>query len=116
MSLELVILESPYAGNVKFNERYARKCIRDCLMRGEAPYASHLLYTQPGVLDDTDIGERMIGIEAGLAWGEHANKTVVYVDLGISEGMRYGIQRANENNREIEYRSIYPKYSGKKDV
>ena len=43
--MRFVIIESPYAGNVEENEEYARKCLRDCLMRGEAPFASHLLYT-----------------------------------------------------------------------
>ena len=61
-----VILESPYAGNVELNERYARACMADCLRRGEAPYASHLLYTQPGVLDDLVPEQREIGIRVAL--------------------------------------------------
>ena len=40
----LVLLESPYAGYVERNLAYARACMRDCLLRGEAPFASHLLY------------------------------------------------------------------------
>ena len=39
-----VILESPYAGNVEENVAYARAAVRDSLLRGEAPIASHLLY------------------------------------------------------------------------
>ena len=31
----LVILESPYAGDVPANVAYARACLRDSLMRGE---------------------------------------------------------------------------------
>jgi hypothetical protein len=38
-----VILESPYAGDVEANVAYARAAVRDSLMRGEAPIASHLL-------------------------------------------------------------------------
>jgi len=63
-----VVLESPYAGNFIqrwLNRRYARRCMRDCLRRGESPFASHLLYTQPGVLRDTVALERRLGIEAG---------------------------------------------------
>ena len=41
---------------------YARACVADCLRRGEAPIASHLLYTQPGVLDDDVPEERAQGI------------------------------------------------------
>ena len=101
-----VILESPYAGDVEKNLAYARKCMRDSLLRGEYPLASHLLYTQEGILDDTIPEEREIGIHAGLAWGEKAEKTVVYTDLGISEGMSYGIARARSEKRTVVYRSL----------
>lgn len=101
-----VILESPYAGNVELNERYARACLRDSLRRGEAPIASHLLYTQPGVLDDQDPNERLLGIEAGLAWGKVADATVVYVDLGVSRGMEYGIEHARRCGRPVERRAL----------
>lgn len=104
--LRCVILESPYAGDVGANIEYARRCLRDSLMRGEAPIASHLLYTQPGVLDDNDPDERQRGIDAGLAWGREAARTVVYIDHGISRGMRYGIKRAESEGRPVEYRSI----------
>ncbi|TCU34118.1 hypothetical protein EV129_113102 [Rhizobium azibense] len=78
----------------------------DCLERGEAPYASHLLYTQVGVLDDSDPVQRARGIEAGLLWGKHAEATVVYTDRGISGGMRQGIQRAINEGRPVEYRTL----------
>jgi hypothetical protein len=65
---------------------------------------SHLLYTK--TLDDHDPEEREWGIAAGLAWGEVADATVVYVDRGISTGMKYGIKHAQEAGRPIEYRRI----------
>lgn len=101
-----VIIESPFAGDVELNLKYARACMRDSLSRGEAPLASHLLYTQEGILDDSIPDERNRGIEAGLTWGKHANKTIVYTDLGITEGMELGIQRAKEEGREVEYREL----------
>lgn len=106
MTVRRVILESPYAGDVWQNVYYARAALRDSLFRGEAPIASHLLYTQPGVLDDADPDERALGIDAGLAWGVEAAATVVYVDLGISSGMKYGIRRAEREGRPVEYRNI----------
>lgn len=106
MEVRLVIVESPFAGEVEANVTYARAALRDCLDRGEAPYASHLLYTQPGVLDDTDANERLHGIEAGLAWGKLASATVVYTDRGISTGMLQGIERAKSEGRPVEYRSL----------
>lgn len=104
--MKRVIIESPYAGDVARNTAYARACMADCLRRGEAPYASHLLYTQPGVLDDDDPDERRLGIEAGLAWGEAADLVAVYVDLGVSAGMQLGIDRHRERGTPIEMRRL----------
>lgn len=77
-TMRLVNVESPFSGDIKENLEYARACVRDCLLRGEAPIASHLLYTQPGVLDDNESGEREWGIQAGFCWNEKAEATVVY--------------------------------------
>jgi len=104
-----VIVESPYAGNLLqrwLNRRYARRCLHDCLKRGEAPFASHLLYTQPGVLRDGVALEREQGIRAGLIWGEQAQATVVYIDRGISAGMLRGIEHAEKIGRPVERRSL----------
>jgi hypothetical protein len=81
--------------------------MKDCFTRGEAPMISHLLYTQ--VLNDMIPAERKMGIEAGLAWGECAEKTVVYIDHGISRGMELGIADAKKQNRPIEIR-VLPRY------
>ncbi|WP_178996870.1 DUF7768 domain-containing protein [Paenarthrobacter nitroguajacolicus] len=104
--MKLVIIESPYAGDVPRNEAYARRALADSLARGEAPLASHLLYTQPGVLDDTKPEQRRKGIEAGFAWGERAELTAVYVDQGTSPGVEMGIAAAKACGRPVEYRSI----------
>lgn len=101
-----VVVESPFAGDIQKNIEYARKCMADCLKRGEAPFASHLLYTQDGILDDDIPHERELGIEAGFLWGELAEKVVVYQDLGISAGMQLGIDRATARDIPVEYRSI----------
>lgn len=83
----LVVIESPFAGDVEANVAYARRCLRDSLDRGENPIASHLLYTQPGVLDDSIPGERERGIHAGFAWGARADLIAFYLDRGWSPGM-----------------------------
>jgi hypothetical protein len=102
----LVIVESPYAGDVENNMRYLRAAIRDCLLRGEAPFASHALYTQPGVLVDDDPVDRSLGIAAGLDWATVADATVVYEDLGISRGMQLGIDHAEKLGRPVLYRRL----------
>ena len=99
------IVESPYRGDVAKNVAYARRCVRDCLSRGEAPIASHLLLTQQ-ILDDTIPNERGLGIEAGLAWVHVADLMAVYTDLGISDGMENAMSRARLHKIPIELREI----------
>ena len=105
-SERLVVIESPLAGNVALNVAYAKAAMMDCFDRGEAPFASHLLYAQPGLLDDADPIERGRGIMAGIAWGEWANRCAVYTDLGISSGMGLGIANAEANGIPVEYRTL----------
>ena len=104
--MKLVIIESPYAGDIEANVEFARACVRDSLQRGEAPIASHLLYTQPGILRDEVSEERQWGIDAGLAWRKVAEATVVYEDKGISSGMADGIEAAGKAGIPIEYRTL----------
>ena len=102
----LVDLESPYAGDVERNVRYARACMADSLARGEYPLASHLLYTQPDILRDDDPAQRNLGIVAGKQWAQFADATVVYTDLGVSKGMRAGIEDADRHGRTVIYREL----------
>ena len=106
--MKRVIIESPYAGDVKRNIKYAKMCMKDSLMRGEAPLASHLLYTRKGILDDTIPEERKLGIDAGFAWLEQAELHVFYIDYGYSKGMLLGKEFAEMRNIPIEERKIYP--------
>jgi len=100
-----VILESPYAGDVDGNRRYAHACLLDSLTRGEAPIASHLLYTQ--VLDDHDPDQRALGITAGLAWLSAADYMVVYTDRGISAGMAAAVKLAEAARLPVYQRALH---------
>jgi len=106
MKWRLVYLESPFAGDVDRNLHYARICMADCLARGDAPFVSHALYTQPHVLDDDIPEERTRGMSAGFAWADVAEVSVFYTDLGISKGMQQGIEHAERAGRTIEYRTL----------
>jgi hypothetical protein len=97
----IVIIESPFAGDLERNARYL-----DSLRRGEAPFASHGLYTRPGVLRDADPAEREQGIRAGFAFRRVAARTVFYTDLGISEGMCQGFEDAKSIGHPVEYRKL----------
>ena len=97
-----VILESPFAGDIEAHVAYARRCLRDCLARGEAPIASHLLY--PQILDDSIAAERALGIAAGLGWLRLAEAMVAYIDYGLSPGMRAAMEAAEKLSLPIERR------------
>ena len=104
----IVIIESPFKCATKEeaarNLEYAKAALRDSLLRGEAPFASHLLYTL--VLDDSKPEERKLGMEAGFKFVHRADFTAVYDDLGISRGMHLGIDRAQDACLRIEFRQI----------
>lgn len=104
--MRLVILESPYAGEVELNVAYARACVRDSVLRGESPIASHLLFTQPGILNDLDPAERELGIAAGLAWLDRADGTIFYLDRGWSPGMIQAFDRVRREDRWFECRRL----------
>lgn len=100
-----VIVESPFAGGFA-NVKYSRECIRDCIDRGESPFASHLLYTQKGVLNDQIPEERARGIATAHAWLEVADYVVVYMDMGVSPGMIRGIVKAVQMGKKVKMRWI----------
>ena len=83
--MKRVIVESPFKGDLVRNKQYLERCLRDCIRRGESPYASHKMLT--GCLDDDNPNERILGIEAGLAWKRAADLTAFYTDFGWSDGM-----------------------------
>ena len=107
----LVILESPYKGNVPLNINYLRACLRDCIINHhESPIASHGLLTQRGVLNDNNPLERKLGISAGIAWYKVSDGSRVYTDLGITKGMKKGIEYAKDlgkrEGKEIIFRHL----------
>ena len=99
-----VIIESPYSGDVEKNLEYARRCLSDSLSREEAPFASHLLYTQ--VLNDEIQDERLLGMRNAFMWYKYADLMAVYIDLGVSKGMLEGIEKAHKYDIPIEIRQI----------
>lgn len=99
-----VILESPFAGDVKRNKKYLNRCILDALLRGEAPVASHKMYTDS--LDDEVHEQRELGISAGLAFNSVIKTVVVYTDHGISDGMKRAIAAHEGAGCEIVHRKL----------
>lgn len=110
VTLTRVILESPYGTNpdgsrctpqeIERNINYAIRAMEDSLLRNEAPFLSHLLYTR--VLDDMMSKQRELGMQAGWAWGAVADLVVVYVDYGITSGMIEGIHKHQQGRPYIK--------------
>lgn len=99
-----VYVESPYGGDVSANLAYLGECLRDCIKRGEVPFASHAIY--PLALDDNDPEQREQGLALGEYWRHHCQRTVVYIDRGVSEGMLRGIEAAERMGMRVEYRAV----------
>lgn len=112
-SKPFTVIETPFSaptidGLVR-NVQYTMLAVRDSLNRGEAPYASHLFFTQ--MLDDNNAEERQLGMDAGLTICHHAEQTAVYTDFGTSRGMEYGIEAARRAGRAIVERCLFPNAS-----
>lgn len=101
----LVIVESPYAGDIKRNTRYARAAVRDCIERGEVPFASHLLY--PQVLDEHRPEQRKQGIELGYEVMRRADEVAFYLDFGHSDGMLKAARKAKELGLPVSIRTVF---------
>lgn len=103
--MRLVVIESPYAGDVEANLRYLDRCILDCVYRGDSPYASHKTLTT--ALDDLVPEQRALGIACGLAWRRKADMRIFYADRGWSSGMSaarntYDVERLNYEIRFLD--------------
>ena len=104
MTMLRTFIASPLSGDTARNQRYATACMRDSLMRGESPYAPHLLLTQ--ALRDDVPEERAMGMKAALAMLAGCDVLAVYEDLGVSSGMAGEISRAEALGIPVERRRI----------
>lgn len=106
-----VIIESRYRdshpGQQEYYKQFAFACMEDCLRNyNEAGFASHCNYTN--FLNEESEAERNLGILAGFAWREAAEKSVVYTNLGTSPGVEWGIQDSIAKGKPVEYRTLPP--------
>lgn len=105
------VIESPFAGSTPDEHRrniyFARLCLKDSLLHGEAPFASHLLY--PQVLEDLKVDERALGIRCNIEWIRVARRIAVYTALGVSPGMHEGCAAALAIFKQdtADYRIMY---------
>jgi len=102
-----VLILSPYKGDIEANVAYAWECVIDSMKRGEAPWASHLFYTE--IMNDADPAQRSLGFACEYAWLRVCDLLAVYTDRGLSSGMVKTINSASVDptlSIPIELRSL----------
>jgi hypothetical protein len=99
----LVVVESPLAGDWAENFRYMLWCCRQEYLAGNRPIASHLIC--PWFMDDTVATERADGIEWPWMWSPQATH-VFYNDRGASRGMGLSLVRCAEFGIPYRERSL----------
>lgn len=92
--MNLVVVESPLAGDVRENLRYALWCCRQEYLADARPIASHLVC--PWFMADTDATERQDGIDWQWVWRPDVPHAF-YVDRGFSRGMGFARQRCERD-------------------
>ena len=101
-----VVVVSPFVGDSEGNAIYARNCVRDCLVRGEAPVFPELAYLDSGVLDFGSEEDCLTAEITSRALEVGADALVVYNDLGIEPNMLSAIERSARAGVPVEYRSL----------
>jgi hypothetical protein len=106
--MERVLLETPTSGNrdPEIYERFAKACIRDSVLRKEAPLSVFLLYKQSGILYEENPGEKALGKLAASEWNKLCTKIIVYKDLGVTKEMQRTIDDAIKEDYIVEYRIL----------
>lgn len=105
--MKRVIILSPFKGDEFANVEYGWRCVIDSMRRGEAPWASHLFYTQ--IMNDADPAQRSLGFACEEAWLQAADLIVAYIDRGMSSGMMKTINMVSQSPEyliPIEIRSL----------
>lgn len=113
----IVVVESPYSGDVERNIAYAQRAMADARNRGEIAIVSHLMWTQHHeapryFVSDYDPKYTLVncGRERSLRQTEQlrkmASKVVFYIDYGFSSGMDAALQHCKEAHIAHEFRQL----------
>ena len=101
----LTIIQSPHRLDSYANEEYAKDCVYDSLMRGEAPISLDLLYLE--TLDMRSQFDRDLGRVACAEIMKRADLMAVYIDRGISLPMRNNMHIATIYDIEVVERTLH---------
>ena len=115
--MSIVILESPYSGDIQKNVAYAQRAMNDARERGEIVIMPHLLWTQHYLSplhfvcdwdDKYEVknGGREESLKQIHLLRKMADKVIFYTDYGISSGMQDGLDQCKSENIPFEERLI----------
>lgn len=113
----VVILESPYSGDIDRNVAYLQRAMHDARTRGEVVIAPHMMWTQHHLcpthyVSDYDAkyevpnGGREIALQQIHELRRRADLIVFYMDYGMSSGMRDGMDQCIKENLKFEERTL----------
>ncbi len=109
---KVVLIETPYSGDIEGNIAFCRKCMLDSWKKKEIPIATHLLWTNfhGDFVADDDKDNTVMGREWALQCGDmlrhkKTDLVVFYIDKGWSSGMKHAMEQCLRRNipREIRY-------------
>jgi hypothetical protein len=96
-----VAVVSAFGNSIKNIEKAEVYC-KYVLKQGQAPFASHVFYSP--LLNDGDVEERKLGMEAGKAFIRICDEMWVFVVKGFySDGMKEEIELAKAEDILIKY-------------
>lgn len=113
--MSIVVIESPYSGNIPRNVAYAQRAMTHSRLKGEIPIVTHLLWTQHHLAKghfvvDNDPKYNVLGREASLdhtnVLRRKADRVIFYADYGYSSGMTYAIDQCKKEGLIYEERFI----------
>ena len=97
--MERVFICSPFRGAEEKNVEFARKYARFAYEKGCLPVVPHLYF--PQFLEESDVQERMAGIQFGLSLLKECREVWVFGEV-MSEGMCMEIAEADHAGIPIQ--------------
>lgn len=115
--MQVVVLESPFSGDIPRNVAYAQRIMMHARERKEIVIIPHLLWTQHHMckehfVSDFDVkfecknGGRDVSLEQIKELRRRADLVVFYTDHGWSNGMTHGLEHCKAEGINFEERQI----------
>src|SRR5262245_30775558 len=105
----IALVISPYRGDqpgmLELNKAYLNVAIRDAVIRGYSPVATHKMFTES--LNDNDPTERILGMQQRDTFMRVSEGGWVNTDLEVSNGMKEDIEALKKRGIPVDYVYLY---------